>query len=1034
MFAQFKNWLTAIYETVKSLGRPINDDIRRVFDRLIEREPQPTVIAAERGGPSLATIHEHDAAETPPQDAEAARDRIITERNQAAEDHPPEIAHEIASAHAEAKAAESQVEAEGRQQRAEPGPETPHPPGEAGAGPSGHGALGGDSSKPEPVAASGGGGERSGAEQPGSGNAVAEGNAGAGAVAGPEPGRNAQSPIPLPKPRANLDAEPDSELVDKAGNIRIDNLNINEDVAKAIREAAEQNNDFIGDRRGKITDGMVEMIADALGMDMSEISTRKIGQAWNAEQVWAARKLLVQSATVVSDLAKKAAQGTDEDVLAYAQARDRHQMVQATVAGITAEAGRALRAFRRMEGQEGAEAIDQIIQGATGRTLYQLKKEAKLVSGLDTPEKVSKFMHAATKPGYGDMVLEYWINGLISGPATHVTYTIGNTAFAAWRAGPETAVSAMIGRMRAAAGREGERVQGREVGAQFGAGVRSLPAAVAGAAQSFREGVTLRLPGEKGYEPTVLQPGQLASPGMAPTEATWKDAAAGSFAIVRGMRDAFVGGAALLKAGGIPNEPGWGARYSNLGAIPDITYRGVGVLPIGTMARVPSRFIASIHTFFRVMNYSMEKSALGVRQAIEEGHTGSDLEARIGELWQNPSADMMKQAAQQATEATLMSSQGEFTRNLARLTNTPLFGIKIFKFIDPFVRISSNIIEEGLAKRTPLGVLSPAIRADISGKNGNVAQDRAMARMLCGTATAVLFGGLAANGYVSGSGPTDPRLNAMWRLAGNQAHSVRIGDMWYDMHRLGPLGLLMSTAADMYDVAHLASDGDMLKAGAALQHGITQNILDESFMRGPADLIKAVEDPGRYGEAYLRQWAGSFLPYSVGMAQMARASDPYSRQARSVMDEIKRRIPGESESLLPRRDIWGQPLANPDALIAAGVTSIYERQMSRDPVNLALLNLGIGPAMPERKIRGVQLDDNQYDDFQRIAGRMAKMRLDAIVGSGQFSSWPAYVQYYVISESIRQSRETARGVMMMKYPSIMGEATEAKQKKARGQE
>jgi hypothetical protein len=34
-------------------------------------------------------------------------------------------------------------------------------------------------------------------------------------------------------------------------------------------------------------------------------------------------------------------------------------------------------------------------------------------------------------------------------------------------------------------------------------------------------------------------------------------------------------------------------------------------------------------------------------------------------------------------------------------------------------------------------------------------------------------------------------------------------------------------------------------------------------MQGPADLIRAVEDPGRYGEGYLKNIASDFLPFSV---------------------------------------------------------------------------------------------------------------------------------------------------------------------------
>jgi len=43
-----------------------------------------------------------------------------------------------------------------------------------------------------------------------------------------------------------------------------------------------------------VTDGQVMDLADALGMDFAKLNRRKIGQAFNAEQVMAARKLLIQ--------------------------------------------------------------------------------------------------------------------------------------------------------------------------------------------------------------------------------------------------------------------------------------------------------------------------------------------------------------------------------------------------------------------------------------------------------------------------------------------------------------------------------------------------------------------------------------------------------------------------------------------------------------------------------------------------------------------------------------------------------------------
>lgn len=1012
VFGQFKNWLVSIYQTLKGLGKPINEDIRGVFDRLIESEPQRTVIAPEFAkGPTLADSHEADAALTEPHEAGGALDRVTAERDRYVQEQPAEIQRELGP-------------------ELEPGPGD-EPAGEAGGGTGGPQEMVGGSGVPEPVAPGGGGSNERGEVVKGNGNPGAESNGLRGPDQSAQRGtQSASGPEQLAPSPTTLFGSRESPFLDKAGNIRLDNLTNSQDVAQAIRAAADENNDFIGDRRGVVTDGQVMDLADALGMDAAKLNTRKIGQAFNAEQIIAARKLLIQSATEVSSAMKRAAEkdSTDEDVLAYAMAKDRHQMIQGQVAGITAEAGRALRAFRSIAGQETAQGVDQFIRSATGKTLFQLREEAKLGSSLDSPDKVSKFLNDAQKRTFGRMILEYWINGLISGPATHTTYMIGNTILALEKAGPETAAASMIGALRKRFGREGETVRLGEVSAQLKAMGQGIPGGVEAAIEAMRSGVTTRLPGEN------IRPGmpfsgdtQLITAKEATNEpVTWADVGAQTFGIVRGLRDGFISGAGLLKAGGVEGSPLFGLKYQPTGAIPDIAVRGMNVLPLGTAVRLPSRFIASIHSFFRSVNYSMDKASQAYRIASNEGLSGTAFDARVGEIRQNPSDEVMERARGNATELTLMGKGSQFVQALSRLTNTEIMGFPVLKFIDPFVHIAGNIIDQSIVQRTPVGILAPEIRADLMGKNGNVAQDTAMARMLVGTALSVTFGGLAAEGIASGSGPSKPQDAAMWRLAGNQAHSIRIGDMWYDVHRLGPLGMLMGVSADLYDVAHAAESGDVTTAAALLQHAFTQNILDESFMRGPAELIQAVEDPGRYGEAYIRNFLSSFVPYSVGMAQMSRAADPYSRQARTVMDSIKAKVPGLSESLFPRRDIWGEPMPNREAVVGKGITAMYETQISNDPVNAAMTQLGISPAQPQRKIRNQQLTDQQYDDYSRIAGRMAKMRLDVIVRSPDFQSWPAFVRHDVMKETITQSRETARNMILMKYPSIASAAVQAK--------
>jgi hypothetical protein len=132
---------------------------------------------------------------------------------------------------------------------------------------------------------------------------------------------------------------------------------------------------------------------------------------------------------------------------------------------------------------------------------------------------------------------------------------------------------------------------------------------------------------------------------------------------------------------------------------------------------------------------------------------------------------------------------------------------------------------------------------------------------------------------------------------------------------------------------------------------------------------------------------------------------------------------------MPRRDVWGEILPGRDALFGAGVTAIYEQKVNTDPVNTALMQLGIHVAHPERKMRNVELTGEQYDDWQRLAGRLAKQRMDVIVRSPSFMNMPPAIRHDLLAEQLRQSREVARNMMFMKYPQILVDAQRVKMEK-----
>lgn len=753
-------------------------------------------------------------------------------------------------------------------------------------------------------------------------------------------------------------------------------------------------------------------LADALGMDASPVLKRKLGEAFNAEQVVQARKLLIQSAVGVRDAAAKAASGADADVIAFSEAVTRHRMIQEQVSGITAEAGRALRAFRAMEGSTEAGQVADILKETTGRTLFQMRKQAQQIAGLETSAQVSGFITNANKPGLGAMTLEVFKNWLISGPITHTTYAIGNTALALYKAVPETLAQAALGAAReAVTGGGASRVRFGEVPAQLYAMFKGQRDGWRAAADSFKAGQTMALPHEMLDSLTKAERARFDS--LTASGATYEQA---------------------MDRLGI--QVGQTTPFTNTTAVPNFKVWSVPI-PLGSIVRAPGeRMVAPIHSYFRTIGYLQGVARLAYRQAADEGIIGDAFTSRVADLTRQPSEQMMAAARHEATEQTLMGKGGNFTKKITALVNVepnlPLLGpTKPLAFIDPFVHVSANILEQSVLSRGLLGPLTERMRADMSGRNGPLAQDDAFARFGLGTSLTVVGGGLAMEGLITPSAPSDPKDAAMWHLVNGQPHSLRIGHLSIDLGHLGVLGFQMGIAADLYHVASRIGKDDAAQVTSLLVHSFTQNFLDESVMRGPSDMMKALDESDRYGAQYVRNFVSSLaVPFSVGMSQVAHQVDPYARQARTLLDSIKAKVPWWSETLMPRRDIWGEPVLNRD------FAGVYVQRLKDDPVNQELMRLHYSPSQPERKIVGVGLTDQQYDDYSRISGRTAKMDLDRLVQMPGFAKYPDGVKHELISNAIKGAREKAGELVKMQSlgtaNDIVAQATKAKTEKMTG--
>jgi len=168
-------------------------------------------------------------------------------------------------------------------------------------------------------------------------------------------------------------------------------------------------------------------LADALGVSEAELMKfmrRKVGKSFNAEE-------LLQSGAFVDDLHRKvesfstdyvdkmkAGTISDADRTAAMELQLDAVTQIAQFLGVRAEAGRALQIFRKLQ-----TVVDkaEYMRSAYGEDSVDARMLA--LSTMPTRLQRARFMRKTATPTTMDKVLEAWINGLLSGPATHIVNT-----------------------------------------------------------------------------------------------------------------------------------------------------------------------------------------------------------------------------------------------------------------------------------------------------------------------------------------------------------------------------------------------------------------------------------------------------------------------------------------------------------------------------------------------------------------------------------------------------------------------------------
>lgn len=388
----------------------------------------------------------------------------------------------------------------------------------------------------------------------------------------------------------------------------------------------------------------------------------------------------------------------------------------------------------------------------------------------------------------------------------------------------------------------------------------------------------------------------------------------------------------------------------------------------GSVIRTPSRGLAAEDEFFKGIARRMEIAGLATRKARSEGLRGQALRDRIDDLTRNPTDEMLERALDYGRYLTFQRPMKGFPQSLSNWTQRQPW-LKLFL---PFIRTPTNIFKFAI-ERSPMAPILREVRDNL--RAGGERQALAVARMALGTGLGLTVAQLAADGTITGGGPADRRALSLMRAQGWQPYSIRVGDQYYSYQRLDPLALTLGTAADMVGLQEHMTPAQADRAVALVLTSIISNLSDKTWLSGVSDVISAIDDPDRNLGRFVRRLGGS-IAVPTGVAQIARTIDPVQREARTVLDAVRARIPGLSQTLMPRRDVWGDEIVNEGGLGPDIASPIWSSTRRDDPVTDELLRLGQNIGRPSRRAAGGDYTPWEYDRYQALAGRYTRGDLE----------------------------------------------------------
>jgi hypothetical protein len=449
---------------------------------------------------------------------------------------------------------------------------------------------------------------------------------------------------------------------------------------------------------------------------------------------------------------------------------------------------------------------------------------------------------------------------------------------------------------------------------------------------------------------------------------------------------------------------------------------------LGETVRGPGRLLMTEDELFKSIGYRAELHARAFREVQREGLTGEAASRKMNEIFENPPEDIKADAIDYSHYLTFTTKLNTAENALSRIGGKVQEAASLappLRFIVPFVRTPVNILKFTL-ERTPLGLFMKDIRQDIFHGTG---ADRALAiaRMSLGSMVMAISFELTMGDMLTGGGPGDRDLREAKMRGGWQPYSIKVGDRYVAYNRLDPFGSILGMAADTAEVwRQIQEEGwedNRSKLGVMVTASLAKNLTNKTYLEGLSRVIDVIHNPDRYGGDWVSRFIGSFVP--SGAAHIERLVDPTVRETQGFVDLLKSRIPGLSDTLPPKRNLWGDPIVFEGALGPDIVSPFYTSRDKHSAIDDEIVRnrvQNINTPSAKQIFQGIELSPAEHSRFLEIMGKELrpegkdlKETLETMIQTPEYQALtdgPEGGKAFAISRIVHQYREQAKNKLM----------------------